>query len=149
MKKDLDKINKLIIVVIMIISVIAIVSNLKKVLQCKYYLKIDSSNREYIEKTISENCKLKGTLNKIAYMGGLGDWYLFMYYEDGTEDETLFSESNRNVEPLEKYIVENGYNEGKVSWNKIRISFWTIVITIIYEISYLIIRKKKATQNKI
>lgn len=148
MSKNTNKINTIIVITIIVVSIITISNNFVKALQYKSYLKIDSSNREFVEKIISENYKLKGNLVEVAYMGGLGDWYLFLYYEDGTEDQTLFGDSDMNVRPLEKYIVENGYNEGEVSWNKIKISFGAIVITIIYEITYLIIKKIKKKQEE-
>lgn len=147
MNKILDKINVLVVIAIIVVSIITISNNFKKALQCKSYLQIDSSNKEYIEKIVSENYKLKGPLDKIAYMQGLGDWYLFLYYKDGTEDKTSFNDGNIDVQPLQDYIIENGYNEGNASWNKIRISFWAILIAIIYEISYLIIKKIKSKKD--
>lgn len=143
MNKILDKVNITIVIIIIVISIIIVSSNFKKAIQYKSYLYIDSSNRDYIEKIVSENYKLTGTLDKIAYMGGLGDWYLFLYYEDGIEDETLFRDSDRNVQPLKEYIIKNGYNEGEESWNKIEVSFYISCVAIIYEIAYVIIRKRK------
>lgn len=147
-KKVYNKINTIIVVFIILISNIIIVTNLKKTLQWKSYLQIDSKNREYIEQMISENYKLMGKLDKVAYMGGLGDWYLYLYYEDGTEDETLLNDGEGRE--LEEYIVENGYNEGLASWNKIKVSFLIIIVTIFYEVLYLIIKsmlKKKKEIN--
>lgn len=143
MNKIIDRLSIIIAIVIIVISIIIISRNSIKALQYKYYLKVDSNNREYIEKMVAENYKLTGTLDKVAYMGGLGDWYLFLYYKDGTEDETLFGEGNSKVIPLQDYIIENGYNEGEVSWIKIKISFWTIVVVSICESIYLTLNDKE------
>lgn len=146
MNKIIDRLSIIITIVIIVISITTISRNSIKVLQGKYYLKVDSNNREYIEKTVAENYKLSGTLDKVAYMQGLGDWYLFLYYEDGTEDETTFGDGNSKVEHLREHIRENGYNEGEVSWNKIKISFLIIVVVSICESIYLMVRmitKKK------
>lgn len=143
-KKIFNNINTIIVVLIILFCTIVIKTNSKKALQCKSYLQIDSNNREYIEQIISQYYKLNGKLDKVAYMSGLGDWYLFLYYEDGTEDET-FLDDVEGIE-LQEYIVKNGYNEGVTSWNRIKISFLIIIFTIFYEIVYLIIRnisKKK------
>ena len=148
MNKILDKLSIIIVIVVIVISINTISSNFTKALQAKYYLKVDSNNREYIEKIVTENYKLTGTLNEVAYMQGLGDWYLFLYYEDGSEGEKSFVDGNSKVEHLREYIRENGYNEGEASWTKIRISFWTIVVAIAYEIFYLRIRMRKKKREK-
>ncbi len=140
-KKVYNKINTIIVVFIILICNIVVVTNFKKTLQWKSYLQIDSNNREYIEQMISENYKLMGKLDKVAYMGGLGDWYLYLYYEDGTEDETLLDDGE--CRELEEYIVKNGYNEGQASWNKIKVSLIIIIVTIFYEVLYLSIKRKK------
>ncbi|MCI8344547.1 MAG: hypothetical protein HFJ42_00955 [Clostridia bacterium] len=140
MNKILDKLSIIIVIVIIVMSITTISRNSIKVLQGKYYLKVDSNNRDYIEKTVSENYKLSGTLDKVAYMQELGDWSLFLYYKDGTEDKALFGDGNNKVEHLREYIRENGYNEGEVSWNKIKVSFWTIVVVSICESIYLMVR---------
>lgn len=151
MHKIIDRLSIIIVIVIIVMSITTISRNSIKVLQGKYYLKVDSNNREYIEKTVEENYKLKGNLNKVVYMQGLGDWYLFLYYEDGTKDETTFGDGNSKVEHLREYIRENGYNEGEVSWNKIKVSIWTIVVVSICVSIYLMVRmitKKKIKNNK-
>lgn len=147
MNKTLDRINLIVIIFIIVISIITIFNNFKKVLQSKYYLEIDSNNRTYVEELISENYELKGNLNKVAYKQGLGDWYLFLYYEDGTEDKTIFGDSDIKIQPLQKYIVENGYDESIEYMVKIRISYWAIFLSIIYEICYLVIKKIKMKKN--
>lgn len=151
MNRIIDILSIIIAIVIIVISIINILNNfIESIRDDEYYLKIDSSNKEYIETIISENYKLTGTLDKVAYKQGLGDWYLFLYYKDGTEDETLFGDSNSEVENLRAYIRENGYNEGERSWNKIKISFWTIIVVSICESIYLIVRMitKKKIKSK-
>ena len=46
-KKIYNKINTIIVVFIILICIIIVVTNLKKTLQWKSYLQIDSSNRKY------------------------------------------------------------------------------------------------------
>ena len=134
-KKIYNKINTIIVVFIILICIIIVVTNLKKTLQWKSYLQIDSSNRKYIEQMVSENYKLMGKLDKVAYMGGLGDWYLYLYYEDGTEDETLLDDDEGKE--LEEYIVKNGYNEGLASWNKIKVSFYIFILFASAQVSHI------------
>lgn len=145
MNKISDIANLIIVIVIIVISIIVILNNFT--LDGKYYLKVDSSNREYIEKMVSEKCELTGTLNKIAYMQGLGDWYLFLYYEDGTEDNILFDDGDSDQEKIRTYIETNGYNEYEAKYNKIKFSFRVILIAIIYGVGYLIIKAVKRRKN--
>lgn len=148
MYKVFNNENIAIATIVIIIGIIVISNNLTKALQHKYYLNIDSNNREYIEKIVTENYKLIGTLNGIVCMQGLGDWKLFLYYEDGKEDSITFGDSNEKVQPLHNYIMKNGYNEGEVSLNKIRIYFFATLVTIIYVVSSIIIKKYKFKNYK-
>lgn len=147
MSRICDIANLIIVIAIIVISIIVIANNFT--LDGKYYLKVDSSNRQYIENMVSEKYKLKGTLNKIAYMQGLGDWYLFLYYEDGTEDYTLFGDSDSEKEEIRGYIVVNGYNEFEAKWSKVEFSFRVILVTIIYGIGYLIIRHLRRKKQRV
>lgn len=144
-KKIYNRINTIIVVAIILICFIIIITNFEKTIQGKIYLQIDSNNREYIEQLVSKNYKLLGKLDKVVYKGGLGDWYLYLYYENGTEDDTLLDEGIGTE--LREYIVKNGYNEGRASGNKIQISFFIIVVTIFYEILYIIIRRRLKKKN--
>lgn len=146
MNKSLDIANLIIVIAIIVISIIVIVNNFT--LDFKYYLKVDSSNRQYIEKTVLEKYKLTGTLNKIAYNQGLGDWCLFLYYEDGTEDSVSFGDCDSKAEEMRGYIVANGYNEFEAKWSKVYFSFRVIKITIIYGIGYLILRSLRRRKQQ-
>lgn len=146
MSRIWDIVNLIIIIVIIVISVIVIINNFT--LDFKYYLKVDSSNRQYIEKMVLEKYKLIGTLNKIAYSQGLGDWCLFLYYEDGTEDSVSFGDCDSKAEEMRGYIVANGYNEFETKWSKVYFSIRVIKITIIYGIGYLIIRSLRRRKQQ-
>lgn len=149
MNKILDELSTIIVISIVVISIITISNNFGKALQNRYYLNIDLSNREYIEEIVIENKKIvMGEINKIAYQQGLGDWELILYYENGLEDEIIFSDSNRNMHSLKNYIIQNSYNEGKISSNKIKISLVSILMAIIYEVSYLIVKKINRKQTE-
>ena len=147
MSRILDTVNLIIIIGIIVTSIIVIVNNFT--LDGKYYLKVDSSNKQYIEKMVSEKYKLTGTLNKIAYSQGLGDWYLFLYYEDGTEDSVSFGDCDSKAEEMREYIVENGYNEFEAKNSKVEYSFRVIKVTIIYGIGYLIIRYLRRKKQRV
>lgn len=148
MIKIFDDEKILIVIAVIVISILTISNNFVKALQHKYYLDIDSNNRDYIEQIISENYKLIGRLNRIGCMQELGEWCLFLNYEHGIEDNAIFRDSDEKVQPLHNYIIENGYNEGEVSLNKIKLSFCAILGAIIYEVSYLNIKKKKCVGFK-
>lgn len=149
MNKVLNELSTIIVINIVVLSIITISNNFEKALQNRYYLNIDLSNREYIEEIVIENNKIvMGEINKIAYQQGLGDWELLLYYENGIEDKIMFAYSNRNMQSLQDYIIQNGYNEGKTSSNKIKISLVAILLAIIYEVSYLIIKKIKRKQTE-
>lgn len=141
-RKIISKLNIIIVFLIIIVCNIIIANNFIKALQYKSYLNLDNNNREYIEDRVSNYYKqVNKNIEKVAYMQGLGDWYLFLYYEDGTEENIILGDYNG--EELRDYIIENGYNEGIVSWNIIKISFIIIIITIFYEIVYLSIKRYK------
>lgn len=143
MKKFFDLLSIIIVIGVIIISCNVISNNFTTFMQNKYFLDINSENKEYIETMISENYKLSGTLEKVAYMQGLGDWYLFLYYDNGLEDDTLFGDSNREVQPLRDYIIQNGNNnDAFISKIKIDISIICILISIVYSIIYIIIKIK-------
>ncbi len=144
MNKVFDELSTIIVINIIVISIITISNNLVKALQNRYYINIDSSNREYIEEIIIENNKIvMGQIYKISYQQGLGDWELILYYENGIEDKIMFNDSDKNMQFLQDYIIQNGYNEGKTSSNKVKISLGAII----YKVSYLVIKEVKKTKN--
>lgn len=146
-RKIISKLNTIMVILIIIVCNIIIANNFIKALQYKSYLKLDNNNSEYIENMVSYYYKpVNKNIEKVAYMQGLGDWYLFLYYEDGTEENVILG--NHSGKELRDYIVENGYNEGIVSWKKIIASFVVVGITIIYEIIYLIVQFISKKNNK-
>lgn len=104
-------------------------------------LKIDQNNREYIEDILfSEDFNSKGTLIEIIKQQGFEEWFLYLSYEDGREEELAFNDGEMNN--LRIYIKENGYDYVKIGEAKISISIITIVLTVVYGIGYSIITKQ-------
>lgn len=143
MKKDtlINIINILIIILVIIISCIVISNNVIKSLQGKQYIMVNEENRKNIENLISQYKEIKGNLIKVEYMQELGDWSLLLYYDDGKVDRRSFGDSQ--AYEIKQYIRDNGNDEGDESFRKIKIAIATIVIMIIYESIYIIIRNMK------
>ena len=133
----------IIIIIIVIISVISIPYNSIRWLRDSYYLKVDEKNISEVNELLKEEDKLPETVEKIGYMGGLGDWYLIIKYKNGFQDKIIYGEDS-NIE-LRGYIIQNGYSEGKLAGNEMAIALIIIVISAIYGSIELIIfiRKRK------
>ncbi len=137
----------IIIIIIVIISVISIPYNFIRWLRDSYYLKVDENNISEINALLKEEDKLPETVEKIGYMGGLGDWYLIIKYKSGFQDQIIYGE-NSNIE-LRGYIIQNGYSEGELAGNELAIALIIIGISMIYGIIELIIfiRKRKIKEE--
>lgn len=137
----------IIIIIIVIISVISIPYNFIRWLRDSYYLKVDENNISEINALLKEEDKLPETVEKIGYMGGLGDWYLIIKYKSGFQDQIIYGEDS-NTE-LREYIIQNGYSEGELASNELIIAMIIIGISIIYGIIELIIfiRKRKIKEE--
>ena len=131
-------INNIIVISVIIICCIVILNNVIKSLQGKEYVIVDEKNKKYIEKIISQYQEVKGNLVRIEYMQELGDWSLWLYYDNEKIYRTSFGDSQ--AYEIKQYIRDNGHNEGKESWNKIKIFTAIIIIMIIYELIYICIR---------
>lgn len=133
----------IIIIIIVIISVISIPYNSIRWLRDSYYLKVDEKNISEVNELLKEEDKLPETVEKIGYMGGLGDWYLIIKYKNGFQDKIIYGEDS-NIE-LRGYIIQNGYSEGELAGNELIIALIIIVISVIYgsmELSKFIQKRK-------
>lgn len=133
MEKNIDIIiNTIIIFFIISISLLTIANNLKQALQGTIYLTINQDNREYIESTLNlKDSDSKGTLTKIVGKDGFGEWFLYLFYENG-EEELVFNDVE--MYKLRNYMKENGHDEGKSSETKIWISLGAIILAASYAI---------------
>ena len=75
------------------------------------YLKIDDKNRSLVSDMCeTEDIPLNGKLIQIGCKQGLGDWYLYLYYDDDSSERRIL-EDTIGFE-LRMYIRENGQIEG-------------------------------------
>ena len=116
----------------------------------KIYLNVNKKNEQEIIKLLeNEEIKINGKLKKIGKMQGLGDWYLYLEYYNGSKDEELLDDSEA-VE-LYSYISSNGYcggNKGKIATYLLKSSFIIIPIYITYMICYKIkMKTDEAIEN--
>ena len=116
-------------------------------LRDRYYLKIDEQNFNEINELFDDEEELPKTVEKIGFMGGLGDWYLIIKYKSGFENSTIY-DNDENIK-LQKYIIQNGYSEGDIAKNELVIAIIILGIAIIYGIIKLIIFIKKNYKNHI
>lgn len=142
------RIKIFIITIIVIICLISIPFNFINLLKNVYYINIDEDDAKLVNSLINDNNLIEKPIKKIGYMAGLGEWYLFIEYEDGDKREILYDD-NDNLD-LKRYIIDNGYNNGKIA--KIELILATI-ITIgcgIYGIIEIVIyiNKKRNRKNQ-
>ena len=58
------------------------------------FLKVDNKNRDIIiEMCELEDILLKRRLTQIGCKQGLGDWYLYLYYEDGSTERDILDDT--------------------------------------------------------
>ena len=139
----IKRVFNIITIVVVIISVISIPYNFIRWLRDSYYLKVDEKNISEVNELLKEEDKLPETVEKIGYMGGLGDWYLIIKYKNGFQDKIIYGEDS-NIE-LRGYIIQNGYSEGELAGNELIIALIIIVISVIYgsiELSKFIQKRK-------
>lgn len=141
------RIFNIIIIIIVVISLISIPYNFMRWLRDRYYLKIDEQNFNEINELFDDEEELPKTVEKIGFMGGLGDWYLIIKYKSGFENSTIY-DNDENIK-LQKYIIQNGYSEGDIAKNELVIAIIILGIAIIYGIIKLIIFIKKNYKNHI
>lgn len=110
---------------------------------CSYTLKVDDSNREYIEQylILEDISELRRKLTKIADKQGLGDWTLYLYYEDGKKEERMYNDGEQRE--LRDYLWKNGHDEYKSAGNKMLSSLGGILLLLILEANYKAREKRK------
>lgn len=141
-KETLKEIFILILVLLNIISIAYIPSNLLTALQSPKAIKVNSLNRGIISQKILEeydveNYKLKGSIERVEYRQLLGEWLLYIYYTDSTEETIGFRDSEGRS--IRDYIDENGYDKGKFAF----IILVASVILILFSIGYAINEHRK------
>ena len=137
----------LVVIIIVIISLISIPYNFIRWLRDRYYLKVDESNFNEINELFDDEDKLPETVEKIGFMGGLGDWYLIIKYKGCLENNTIYDD-NENIE-LRDYIIRNGYSDGDIAKNELIIALIILAIAITYGVIKLIIFIKKIFKNHV
>lgn len=76
-------------------------------LKGEVFLKVDNDNKNLISEMCEiQNISLNGELTQIGCKQGLGDWYLYLEYKDGSSDESLLNDTVGA--DLRTYIRENG-----------------------------------------
>lgn len=107
------------------------------------FLNVDNKNRDIIiEMCELEDISLKGELTKIGCKQGLGDWYLYLYYEDGSTERDILNDTVGAE--LRTYIRENGQvggTKGMIADNLIKVSASIVGSYIICILIYQIVKR--------
>lgn len=148
--KNFNKYFKYVFIVSILLIPICITILIYYAFTGKTYLNVNRKNEQEIIKLLeNEEIKINGKLKKIGKMQGLGDWYLYLEYYNGSKDEELLDDSEA-VE-LYSYISSNGYcggNKGKIATYLLKSSFIIIPIYITYMICYKIkMKTDEAIEN--
>ena len=87
----MKKIIKIFIVTIIVtVCLISIPFNLINLIKDKYYINIDENEAKLVNSLINDNNLTEKPIEKLGYMGGLGDWYLFIEYKDGEKIDNIW-----------------------------------------------------------
>ncbi len=133
----MKKIIKIFIVTIIVtVCLISIPFNLINLIKDKYYINIDENEAKLVNSLINDNNLTEKPIEKLGYMGGLGDWYLFIEYKDGEKIETLYNDVD-NLE-LKRYIIDNGYSVGEIAKIELILAIMIIILCCIYEVIKLL-----------
>lgn len=133
----MKKIIKIFIVTIIVtVCLISIPFNLINLLKDKVYINIDENEAKLVNSLINNNNLTEKPIKKLGYMGGLGDWYLFIEYKDGEKIETLYNDVD-NLE-LKRYIIDNGYSVGEIAKIELILAIMIIILCCIYEVIKLL-----------
>ena len=112
-------------------------------LKGEVFLKVDNDNKNLIwEMCEIQDISLNGELSQIGYQQGLGDWYLYIYYDDGSSERRLL-DAPIGAE-LRSYLRENGQvggMKGLIAKYLIKIS--ALIIGIYMVCSFINKFKKK------
>lgn len=143
--KNFLRVYKCVSIVAGIILLISIVLSFLYGLKGDVFLKIDNENRDIIiELCELQDISLKGGLVQIGCKQGLGDWYLYLCYEDGGLESEIINDTIGAE--LRTYIRENGQvggTKGMVVGTLIKLSAATIGVYMICILIYQIGRKNK------
>ncbi len=100
----------------------------------KIYVYVDDSNRETVEILAEEGgIEIDGTIVRIGRQQMLGDWNLFIKYEDGSGITRLLDDGC--AVDLSQYIIENGTlggHAGDVVRGSILVVFAALLLYVVY-----------------
>lgn len=104
----------------------------------KVYLKVTSKNENAILRMLNQGTEIKveSKIKKIGNMQGLGEWILYLEYENGYKEEKILDDDE--LHDLYMYINQNG-SKGKIIKYTLIIFIFDIII---YRI-YLLMRNQK------
>ena len=112
----------------------------------KVYLKVTSQNENAILRMLNQGTEIKveSKIKKIGNMQGLGEWVLYLEYENGYKEEKILDDDE--LHDLYMYINQNGSiagTKGKIIKYTLIISIFAIIIYRIYRICLLMRKQKK------
>lgn len=110
----------------------------------KKYVKVNNQNENEILKMLEESnsIQIKGKIKEIGNMQGLGDWYLYIRYEDGSQEEEIFDDGDSFE--LYQYIKHNGIlagTKGMIVKYTLYTSVGIVIVYLLYKISMHINKK--------
>uniref|UniRef100_UPI00405679B3 hypothetical protein n=1 Tax=Agathobacter sp. TaxID=2021311 RepID=UPI00405679B3 len=81
-------------------------------LKGEVFLKVDNDNENLLSEMCEiQNISLNGELTQIGCKQGLGDWYLYLKYKDGSSDESLLNDTVGQIcvvisEKMDKWVEQ-------------------------------------------
>lgn len=136
----INKILKKLMIIDVILIPICVVVLLFLSFRGRAYVTVNEKNEEYILHMLSSNgIELEGSLKKIGYMQGLGDWYLFFEYTNGEKDQTLLDDGDGRE--LYAFLKEEGISDGYILAVILKYELLYLLIYVIYITCYSINKK--------
>lgn len=138
-------INRIFTIVI-IISLVALLICCKIIIDNgiieKFYVKVDTDNQELLREMIEQNnIKIYGGLKRVGCRQELGEWTLYLEYENGKIQKEILDDGD--CRELHNYIREYGSIEGGFAYSAIKPLLLIIILCVCYKILNLIYKKNK------
>ena len=101
----------------------------------KIVLKVDSSNKEKIEKCLANYTENVDFIEKVAAGHGWNSGHVYLYNYFGGVEELIVSDGDSKLGELDSYIRENGYSLDAVATRNIIILIIGLCCLIIIKIN--------------
>ena len=119
--------------ILFIISIISIIVAFSFFNKEGYAININSKNKDLITKSLNGEIKNTDDVTKIVLGQGWHSGKLTIYHSFRKNEILNITEGMFNLEELEKYIRENGYNLDNIGFISIGVSSIILIYLLIYK----------------